>query len=46
MRDSTPSGQHARAGSMPHQFDGNGSGKFGEGGRAGVQRCRGRAGEA
>jgi hypothetical protein len=32
MRDSTPSGQHARAGSMPHQFDGNGSGKFGEGG--------------
>ncbi len=32
MRDLTPSGQQPRAGSTPHQFDGNGSGKFGEGG--------------
>src|SRR5208337_616319 len=31
-RDPNPSGRHAGAGSMPHQSDGNGSGRFGEGG--------------
>ena len=32
MRGLSPGGQRAGAGSMSHQSDGSGSGKFGEGG--------------